>query len=60
MSDHRPKDPAKQKRQERLEARLRDNLRRRKDAARSVNEPETARPAVADGSDGERGGGNGD
>ena len=62
MSDHKPVDPAKQKRQERLEARLRDNLRRRKDAARNTAEPGSAAPAIldddeADGTDGGDGGG---
>lgn len=59
MSDHRPVDPAKQKRQERLEARLRDNLRRRKDAARGAERPGPAAPALLD-EEGKDGGCDGD
>lgn len=38
MSDHKPTDPAKLRRQERLEATLRDNLRRRKAQAKARSE----------------------
>ncbi len=56
MSDHTPRDPAKIQRQQRLEAQLRENLKRRKGQAKAWSQPKTddqdASPetAVKDGS----------
>ncbi len=52
MSDHKPTDPAKLRRQERLEATLRDNLRRRKAQAKARSEggrDETEEDGTGDG-----------
>lgn len=49
MSDHTPTDPAKLRRQARLEERLKENLRRRKTQARARSEG--LREDEADGRD---------